>query len=44
MAFASLREELVKKIVDAQLNGRNIITVLSAKRNGLRYKLYHAFV
>ena len=44
LAFSALREELVRRLVDAQLNGRKILTILSAKRNGLRYKLYHAFV
>ena len=43
-ASAALREELVRRLVDAQLNNRSILTVLSAKRNGLRYKLYHTFV
>jgi hypothetical protein len=40
----SLKEELVSRMVEAQLGGRGIVAVLSARRMGLRFKLFHTFV
>lgn len=39
----AIKEELVTRMVDAQLANRAIIAVLAARRRGLRYKLYHSF-
>lgn len=39
----AIKQELVTRMVDAQMANRAIIAVLAARRTGLRYKLYHSF-
>lgn len=40
----NLKEELVSRLVEAKINRKQLIVVLSARRTGLRYKLFHAFI
>lgn len=41
--LGAIRQELVGRMVEAQLANRAIIAILAARRTGLRYKLFHSF-